>query len=78
VADSLRDEVNPDGVRVISLYPGRTASPMQQRLHQAEVRPWQPDRLAQPADMAHAVVQALLLPRTAEITEIAIRPMLKD
>jgi NADP-dependent 3-hydroxy acid dehydrogenase YdfG len=78
VADSLREEVNPDGVRVISVYPGRTASPMQERLHKSEVRPWQPGRLAQPADIAHTVVQALLLPRTAEITEIAIRPMLKD
>lgn len=78
IADSLRDEVNPDGVRVLTVYPGRTASPMQKRLYQAEERPWQPERLAQPSDIAHAVVQALLLPRTAEITEIAIRPMLKD
>ena len=78
VADSLREEVNPEGIRVISVYPGRTASPMQKRLHKAEARPWQPGRLAQPSDIAHAVVQALLLPRTAEITEISIRPMLKD
>ena len=78
VADSLRDEVNPDGIRVLTVYPGRTASPMQERLYKAEERPWQPARLAQPADIAQTIVQALLLPRTAEITEISIRPMLKD
>ena len=78
IADSLRDEVNADGIRVITVYPGRTASPMQERLHRAESRPWEPSRLAQPSDIAHAIIQALLLPRTAEITEIAIRPMQKD
>jgi len=27
IADSLRDEVNADGIRVLSVYPGRTATP---------------------------------------------------
>ena len=31
-ADSLRQEINPDGVRVLSMFPGRTATPMQQSL----------------------------------------------
>jgi NAD(P)-dependent dehydrogenase (short-subunit alcohol dehydrogenase family) len=29
IADSLREELNPKGVRVLSLYLGRTATPMQ-------------------------------------------------
>src|ERR1700739_4536168 len=29
IADSLRAEVNADGIRVLSVYPGRTASPQQ-------------------------------------------------
>jgi NADP-dependent 3-hydroxy acid dehydrogenase YdfG len=33
VADSLRDEVNVAGIRVLSLFLGRTASPMQARVH---------------------------------------------
>src|SRR5262249_48762554 len=40
VADSLRDEVNPQGIRVLSVYPGRTASPNQERLHALERRPY--------------------------------------
>src|SRR5690606_20891798 len=35
VADSLREEVNRDGVRVLSVYPGRTASAMQEAIFAA-------------------------------------------
>jgi NADP-dependent 3-hydroxy acid dehydrogenase YdfG len=78
IADSLREEVNADGIRVLTVYPGRTASPMQESLHRGEGRAWRPHRLLQPGDIAHTVVQALLLPRTAEITDINIRPMCQE
>ena len=77
IADSLRGEVNPDGVRVLSVYLGRTASEMQERIHQAEGRPYRPELLLQPQDVASVIVNALSLPRTAEVTDIHIRPMLK-
>jgi len=77
VADSLRDEVNRDGIRVLSVFPGRTATPTQEHLHTLEGRPYRPDCLLQPEDIAAVVVNALSLPRTAEVTEIKIRPMVK-
>ncbi len=77
IADSLRDEVNTDGIRVLSVYLGRTASPLQERLHQEEGRPYRPERLIQPSDVAAVVLNALSLPRTAEVTDIHIRPFLK-
>jgi len=77
IADSLRDEVNSAGVRVLTVYPGRTATPMQAALFRQEGRPYQPERLMQPEDVAAAVLNALLLPRTAEITDINIRPFKK-
>ncbi len=77
LADSLRDEVNADGIRVLSLYLGRTASPLQAQLHQHEGRPYRPERLMQPGDIAAVVLNALSLPRTAEITDIHMRPFLK-
>jgi len=76
-ADSLRDEVNAAGVRVLSVYPGRTATPMQGRVHAAEGRPYHPESLMQPQDVAAVAVHALGLPRTAEVTDIMIRPMRK-
>lgn len=78
IADSLRDEVNRRGVRVLSVYPGRTATPRQARIHALEARPYFPERLVQPGDVATLVVDGLTLPRTAELTDIAVRPMLMD
>jgi NAD(P)-dependent dehydrogenase (short-subunit alcohol dehydrogenase family) len=75
LADSLRCEVNRDGVRVISIYPGRTASPMQQHVHALEARPYRPGDLLQPEDVAAVTVDALRLPRTAELTDVHVRPM---
>jgi NADP-dependent 3-hydroxy acid dehydrogenase YdfG len=74
LADSLREEVNCDGVRVLSVYCGRTATQMQQELTAAEQRPYRPDRLMQPADVARITIAALGLPRTAEVTDIHLRP----
>lgn len=76
-ADALRQEVNPKGVRVISVYPGRTATPMQAWISQVEARPYIPENLLQPEDVAEAVVNAIGLPATAEVTEIMIRPTKK-
>lgn len=78
LADSLRDEVNADGVRVLSVYPGRTATPRIEALHAREGRPYQPDLLLQPEDVASVVTNALALPWTAEVTNISIRPMQKS
>ena len=77
IADCLREEVNGDGVRVLSVYPGRTATPMQEAIYQAEGKSYRPDRLMQPEDVASAVVNALNLPRTAELTDLHIRPFMK-
>jgi NADP-dependent 3-hydroxy acid dehydrogenase YdfG len=77
LADGLREEVNRDRIRVLSVYPGRTATQMQQQLHAVEGRLYHPDRLLQPGDVASVVVNALCLPRTAEVTDINIRSMIK-
>jgi NADP-dependent 3-hydroxy acid dehydrogenase YdfG len=74
LADSLRAEINEIGLRVISVYPGRTATPMQSRIFEAEGRIYRPELLMQPEDVSRVVVEALKLPRTAEITDIMVRP----
>jgi short-subunit dehydrogenase len=77
VADSIRAEVNADDVRVLSIYPGRTATPQQAAIHQAEGKKYVPELLMQPEDVARILVNALRLNRTAEVTDISIRPMRK-
>jgi len=77
IADSLREEVNAQGIRVLTVYPGRTATPMQAIVHEVEAKVYQPEKLMQPEDVAEVVVNALSLPRTAEVTDINIRPLNK-
>lgn len=78
VADSLREEVNPKGIRVLTMYLGRSATPMQEALHQQEGKAYYPETLLQPDDVASLVVQILSLPPTAEVTDVTLRPMHKS
>lgn len=75
VADSLREEVNRQGVRVLSVFPGRIASSMQEEVCRLLDEPYEPERLMQPTDVAAMVVEALRTPYSAEVTEIRMRPM---
>jgi short-subunit dehydrogenase len=77
VADCLRMEVNSSGVRVMSVYPGKTASVMQKRAHALAGKPYDAASLMQPEDVAQMVLSALALPKTAEMTDLHIRPMKK-
>jgi NAD(P)-dependent dehydrogenase (short-subunit alcohol dehydrogenase family) len=78
IADSLREELNPKGVRVLTIYLGRTATPMQEALCRQEGRDYHPEILLQAKDVASIVVHALMLPPTAEVTDISIRPLAKS
>jgi len=77
ITDSIRDHVNPYGVRVLSVFPGRTATAMQEAVHRLEGRQYEPENLVQAADVAEIIVGALALARTAEVTEVVLRPMKK-
>jgi NADP-dependent 3-hydroxy acid dehydrogenase YdfG len=77
IADSLREEVNPKGIRVLTLYLGRTATPMQEAVFRKEKQAYRPEVLLQPKDVASVVVYTLMLPPTAEVTDLSIRPMRK-
>jgi NAD(P)-dependent dehydrogenase (short-subunit alcohol dehydrogenase family) len=77
IADSLRGEENADGLRVLSVFLGRTATPMQQAVHEMEGRAYHPKRLMRPEDVATVEINALSLPRSAEVTDISIRPLAK-
>jgi NADP-dependent 3-hydroxy acid dehydrogenase YdfG len=72
LADALRLELSDDGVRVLSLHLGRTATPRQERIFATEGRRYEPDRLIQPEDVASIVVAALRLPRRAQVMRIVM------
>jgi NADP-dependent 3-hydroxy acid dehydrogenase YdfG len=78
LTDSLRQEINAEGIRVLSIYPGRTATPRIKAVYEVEGQPYRPELLLQPDDVARVVVNTLQLPRTAEVTNIEIRPLIKS
>jgi short-subunit dehydrogenase len=77
LADSLRDEENRNGVRVLSVFSGRASTPMQRSIAQWEGKRFQPEYLLQPEDVASAMLHSLALPRTAELTDLCLRPLRK-
>ncbi|MBV9131454.1 MAG: hypothetical protein JO318_02085 [Chloroflexi bacterium] len=78
LADSLRQEINVDGVRVLNVFLGRVATPRQEKIYSGQEWTYQPELLLQPEDVAAMVLAALSLPRTAEVTELNIRPAIKS
>ena len=77
LADALRAELNPHGVRLLTIYPGRTATPMQAEVFRMEKRAYQPEKLLQPKAIADLIACAVTLTRSAEVSEIFVRPMQK-
>lgn len=74
LADALRAEEHANGVRVTSVYPGRTASAMQAKVHQQEGKAYDPSRFIDPESVATAILMAIDLPRDAEVNDLTVRP----
>jgi short-subunit dehydrogenase len=72
--DAMRREMKGSGIRMLSIYPGRTDTPMQQRVLSAEGRSDEDVPLLQPADVAAVTLTSLRTPRRIEVTDIVIRP----
>ncbi|MEU6650138.1 SDR family oxidoreductase [Streptomyces sp. NPDC046900] len=74
LADSLRHEEHGNGIRVTSVYPGRTASPMQAKVHQQEGMTYDPSQWTAPDSVATTILMCLDLPRDAEVNDLTVRP----
>jgi short-subunit dehydrogenase len=74
LADSLRAEEAGHGVRVCTVFPGRTATPMQERVHQQEGKEYDSARWIRPETVADTILHVLDLPRDATIPEVVVRP----
>ena len=74
LADSLRAEEAQSGVRVTSIYPGRTDTEMQQKVVRQEGGQYQGDLFIRPETVAEAVRYVLEAPRDAVIADLTVRP----
>ena len=74
LADALRGEERGNGIRVTTVYPGRTATPMQRKVHQLEGRPYDADDWIDPATVAGAILGVLDLAPDATVSDLTIQP----
>ncbi len=74
LADALRGEEQQGGVRVTTVYPGRTATPMQQKVHDQEGKEYDEGDWIRPETVARAVVHVLDLPSDATIPDLSVSP----
>jgi len=74
LADSLRGEESERGVRVSTVYPGRTATAMQEKVHEQEGKAYHAADWIDPATVAAAIVHVLDLPRDATVPDLTVKP----
>lgn len=72
IADSFRAEFKEAGIRVLSIYPSRTATPMQVEVREMEQAPYEADNYIQPEDIALQIVTSLMMARTAVTSDVVI------
>ncbi|WP_291425517.1 SDR family oxidoreductase [Deinococcus sp.] len=74
LADSLRAEEAPHGVRVSSVYPGRTATAMQRKVRKQEGGEYQAEHYLDPVTVAATIAFVLGAPRDAVLSDVSVRP----
>ncbi|MFC0673949.1 SDR family oxidoreductase [Brachybacterium hainanense] len=74
LADALREEERPHGLRVVSIHPGRTDSDMQRQLRAFEDGAYRPTDYLRPQSVAATVGLALRIGEDAAVESLSIRP----
>lgn len=76
LADALRAEEVEHGVRVTTIFPSRTATPMQQKVHEQEGRTYDSSRWISAETVVGTILHVLDLPADATIPDVTVRPTL--
>ena len=73
-ADALRQEERAAGVRVTSIFPGRTATAMQEKVHDQEGKEYDAGDWIDAGTVAAAILHVLDLPHDATIPDLTVSP----
>ena len=73
-ADALRQEEQEHGVRVTTVYPGRTATAMQEKVHAQEGKEYDASAWIRPDTVVDAILHVLDLGGDATIPDLVVRP----
>ncbi|MEV6155591.1 SDR family NAD(P)-dependent oxidoreductase [Nonomuraea sp. NPDC052129] len=74
LGDAVRDEEQPHGIRVTTIYPGATATELLRKVRTDFGSPYDPDRCLPPAAVASMVLTALTAPPQAQLAELSVLP----
>ena len=74
-ADALRAEEVERGVRVSTVYPSRTATPMQEKVHEQEGRTYDSSRWISVETVVDTILHVIDLPADATIPDVTVRPV---
>jgi len=74
-ADILRLEESSHGVRVTTVFPGRTDTAMQERVYEHEKKVYDAAELMRPDAVARSILHVVDLPTDTTIHDLTIRPM---
>jgi short-subunit dehydrogenase len=75
LADSLRAEEMGNGVRVTTIFPSRTSTPMQEKVHEQEGKTYDSSLWISPQTVAATLLHVIDVPRDATIPEVTVRPL---
>lgn len=73
-ADALRAEEIDSGVRVTTVFPSRTATPMQEKVHAQEGKVYDASKWIQPDVVVDVMLHVLDLPAGVTIPDVTVRP----
>jgi short-subunit dehydrogenase len=73
IADSLREELAPEGITVLSVFPSRMNTPMQEKVLAMEGAAANLNRFLQPENTARIIVQAMERCRRGEISNVTLK-----
>ena len=73
--DALDAEERPHGVRVMGVYPGRTATAMQEKVRAQEGAEYEPETYTKPETLASTIKSMLETPRDSLLTQVIVSRM---
>ena len=76
-SESLRKTVNPDGIKVSLIEPGKVATDMVEKPREEKERLTEELKMLRPEDIAGAVLFCLMQPQRCDIVQVQIRPHLQ-